>query len=120
MKSIINAALPQMVEVSKPQRKFISSLMATLALFRGKATFRNMSRYSSYCEHTFSRWFSKTFDCVRFNSLGLENEGISDQSGLMWAMDARFCEKSRTKTWGIAKFFNGQSQRPEKGLEIST
>lgn len=120
MKSIIDSALAQMLEVNKPQRKFISNLMETLALFCGKATFRNMSRYSSYCEHTFSRWFGKSFDFVRFNSLCLDSEGISDQAGLMLAMDASFCEKSRTKTWGIAKFFNGKSQRPEKGLEIST
>ena len=67
MKKSITVALSAMTGLFKPQQKFITSLLLTLCLFRGKATFRNLSRYSDYCEKTYSRQYRKSFDFTQFN-----------------------------------------------------
>jgi len=46
-----------MSDTFKPQRKFISVLLITIMLMRGNVSFRNMSRYSSLSEKTYSRQF---------------------------------------------------------------
>ena len=36
-------------------------------MFSGHATVRNLSRYSSYHERTFARWYARGFDFVSLN-----------------------------------------------------
>jgi hypothetical protein len=55
------------INISKPQRKFLITLFTTILVVRGKCNFRNLSRYSDLCEHTYSRNFGKTFDFAHFN-----------------------------------------------------
>lgn len=38
--------------ISKPQRNFLLTLFTTLLVVRGKANFRNLSRYSDLSEKT--------------------------------------------------------------------
>jgi hypothetical protein len=86
---------------------------------RGKATFRNLSRYSDFCEKTYSRQFRKNFDFVEFNRISLET--IIPPGALTIAvMDCSFCEKSGKHTYGQDKFYNSKQSKAEKGLEIST
>ncbi|HHL18962.1 MAG TPA: IS4 family transposase, partial [Thiothrix sp.] len=98
--------------------KFITSLLLTLCLFRGKATFRNLSRYSDYCEKTYSRQYRKSFDFTQFNLNILERE-LPKKAHLIAAMDCHFTEKSGQKSYGLSWFYNGKTGRAERGLEFS-
>jgi len=108
-----------MSSIPAPQRKFITVLLTTLMCLRGKANYRNLSRYSEIHEKTYSRWFRREFDFVEFNRLSLSGISASSHS-LAAALDCSFTGKSGKHTHGLDKFYNSQHGRPEKGLEIST
>lgn len=108
-----------MSNVAKPQRKFLLTLLTTLMCLRGKANFRNLSRYSDFNEKSYSRWDQSDFDFVEFNSLGLAEISHSDNM-LVAAIDCSFINKSGSPPYGIDKFYNGKQGKAEKGLEIST
>ena len=117
MEDTVNTILNSMSTVKKPQRVFITVLLCTLMLFRGKATFRNMSRYCGVSEKRFSRWYRRRFDFTDFNCklLALTLRGKE----CIAAIDASFMEKSGKKTEGLNKFYNGKTGRSERGLEMS-
>lgn len=116
---IVNTILNQMSNISKPRYNFIVVLFTTLMLLRGKANFRNLSRYSGLCEKTYSRHFRKAFDFVEFNRLGLSLT-IPETHTQIAAMDCSFSDKSGKHTYGLDKFYNSKQGKAEKGLEIST
>jgi len=105
--------------ITKPQRRFLLILFTTILAVRGKANFRNLSRYSDLSEKTYSRQFAKAFDAVSFNRQ-LINEAIGSESERIVAFDPSFISKAGKKTYGRAFFWNGSHTRSEKGLEIST
>jgi len=115
--NLVESILKSMSSVNKPQRLFITNLFATLMVFQGKANFRNLSRYSHYCERTFSRWYHRGFSFLTFNTR-LMNYYFTDNEQIA-AIDASFISKSGKKTQGLASFFNGARSIAEKGLEIS-
>ena len=47
------------LRLSQPFRKFLNELLLLLLVVPGRATFRNLSRYSEYVEKTLSRWFRR-------------------------------------------------------------
>ncbi len=98
----IKLILAQMSNVYKPQRQFFLVLMTTLMCFRGKAHFRNLSRYSDYNEKTYSRWFRRDFDFVEFNNLSLTEISNNDNT-LIAAVDCSFVNKSGKQTYGLDK-----------------
>ncbi|MGI0120477.1 transposase [Zooshikella sp. RANM57] len=117
MESIVKTVLRSMSNVNKPQRTFMAALLTTLMVFQGKATYRNMSRYSHMSEKRFSRWYSRPFDFSRFNSsiimLALpKNDRIA-------AIDASFISKSGKLTEGLGWFYNGSAGQSQHGLEAS-
>jgi hypothetical protein len=118
MEKSITVAFDAMTGLFKPQQKFITSLLLTLCFFRGKATFRNLSRYSHYCEKTYSRQYRKSFDFTQFN-LNILTHALPKKALLVAAMDCHFNEKSGKKSYGLAWFHNGKTGRAEKGLEFS-
>ena len=118
MTDIIKMALNAMPNVKKPQQYFIAHLLALLVTFQGKATFRNLSRYSKYCEKTFSRWYRRNFNFSLFNIFMLKQQ-LPDGQVFIAALDASFISKSGKKTVGLAQFWRGCTGRTEKGLEIS-
>ena len=71
MEHFIDNILGKMTGVAKPQKKFLVTLFLTILLMRGKANFRNMSRYSDLSEKTYSRQYRKPFDFADFNTLFL-------------------------------------------------
>lgn len=108
-----------MSSVFSPQRKFLTILFVTLMCFRGKANFRNLSRYSELDEKTYSRWFRRDFDFVDFNRRSLESVYTSGHE-LVAAIDCSFCEKSGKYTYGLDTFYNSKQSKAEVGLELST
>lgn len=116
---MIESILNQMAGVGKPQRQFLLVLLMLLSGLRGRANFRNLSRYSDYHEKTFSRWYRRGFDFVEFNRLGLEMT-VEPETVLIGAMDCSFIPKSGKHTEGLGKFYHGSRGKAEKGLEIST
>jgi len=50
--------------ISKPQRKFLSTLFVAILTTRGKINFRNLSRFSDLSEETYSRHYAKPFDFI--------------------------------------------------------
>ena len=48
--------LPMLRHSNKPPQKFVAHLLGLLLMLPGHATFRKLSRYSSYHEKTLARW----------------------------------------------------------------
>ena len=107
------------LHLSKPQRKFLLTLMSTILVARGKINFRNLSRYSDVSEKTYSRQFAKPSNFVAFNREVI-NEAIGKDSERIVAFDPTFIPKSGKQTYGLDYFWNGCHSRAEKGLEISS
>lgn len=117
--STVNAVLKRMSSIKKPQRTFLIILLTTLMYLPGKATFRNLSRYSDLHEKTYSRGFRRDFNFVQFNTLSL-SEWVTNGHTWAAAIDCSFSPKSGQQTYGLDYFYNSQHSRSEKGLELST
>ena len=118
MVEVVETVLNSMSNVKQPQRLFMASLFSILMVFQGKATFRNMSRYSHLSEKCFSRWSRREFDFSSFNHLLLEQVS-SAMPHRIAAIDASFVSKSGKKTDGLGKFYNGSAGEAQQGLEMS-
>jgi hypothetical protein len=73
---ILENILLKMSNLGEHQKKFIITLITTLTLNRGKANFRNLSRYSSLSEKTYSRWSRRQFDFIELNRLNMMDTQI--------------------------------------------
>ncbi len=119
MDDTLHQVLASMKSVKRPQRQFLMTLFSGFMSFVGHATFRNLSRYTSLCEKTLSRWFRRDFDFSNLNTCLLQKV-FGNTHPFIATIDASFLSKSGKKTSGLAMFWNGSSSRAEKGLEIST
>lgn len=115
----IKTILPQMSQISKPQIVFILELLLLIMCLRGRANFRNFSRYRDH-EKTFSRWYRQSFNFFEFNRLLLLPINSDKSPVIIAALDCSFIRKSGKYTEGLGKFYHGISGKVEKGLEIST
>ena len=106
------------IKISKPQKKFLLTLFTTILVTRGKINFRNMSRYSDFCEHTYSRNFAKPFDFIGFNREVID-ETFGQESDRILAFDPSFIKKAGKHTFSRDSFWNGCASKAQKGLEIS-
>ena len=118
MEEIVKTVLASMSSVHRPQVKFVLVLLMALVSFRGKATFRNLSRYSSLCEKTYSRWYRRMFQFDEFNEIALKRY-LSGSRDLIGIIDASFVPKSGNCTEGLGWFYNGKISDTERGLELS-
>ncbi len=116
---LLQSVLPTLRQTKKPQQKFVAHLLGLLLMLPGHATFRNLSRYSSYHERTFARWYARDFDFVSLNKAAI-TQVIPPAHEQALVIDASFVPKSGKKTYGLDRFWNGSHSRTEKGLEIST
>ena len=116
MEHFINNILEKMTCVTKPQRKFLATLILTILLMRGKVNFRNMSRYSDLNEKTYSRQFRKPF--ADFNKQLVE-ETVPSHHEKIAVMDCSFIPKSGKETYGLGFFYDSSHDQAAKGLEIS-
>jgi DDE superfamily endonuclease len=115
---LLQRVLPTLHQTKKPQQKFVAHLLGLLLLLPGHATFRNLSRYSSYHERTFARWYARDFDFVALNKVAI-TAVIPPEHEQALVIDASFVPKSGKQTSGLDRFWNGSHSRTEKGLEIS-
>lgn len=116
---LLHSVLSTPRQTKKPQRKFVAHLLGLLLMLPGHATFRNMSRYSSYHEKTFARGYDRPFDWVSLNKAAL-TQGVPPAHEQALAIDASFIPKSGKQTYGLDRFWNGCHSRAAKGLELST
>ena len=83
MEHTVKTVLSSMSNIKKPQINFMLSLFDVLVVFQGRATFTNLSRYSSMNEKRFRRWSKVIFNYAEFNGklisqlLPRENEKIA-------------------------------------------
>ena len=110
---LIDPILNQMSGVAKPQRKFMSILLTALTYLPGRVNFRNLDRYTSLNEKTFSRWFRRSFDFVTFNLLSLKD--LPNSGEWVAAIDASFSPKSGRTSYGLDWFWNGSQGQAERG-----
>ena len=115
---LLHSVLPTLRQTKKPQQKFLAHLLGLLLMLPGHATFRNLSRYSTYHERTFARWYARDFDFVSLNKAAIIHV-IPPEHEQALVIDASFVSKSGKQTYGLDRFWNGSHSRTEKGLEIS-
>ena len=116
---LLHSVLATLPHTKKPQRKFIAHLLGLMLMLPGHATFRNLSRYSSYHERTFYRWYDQDFDFVALNKAAI-TQVIAPEHQQALVIDASFIPKSGAHTYGLDRFWNSRQRRSEKGLEVST
>ena len=116
---LLQSVLPTLRQTKKPQQKFVAHLLGLLLMLPGHATFRNLSRYSSYHERTFARWYARDFDFVSLNKAAI-TAVLPPTHEQALVIDASFVPKNGKQTYGLDRFWNGSHSRSEKGLEIST
>ncbi|MFO7554333.1 MAG: transposase [Desulfobacterales bacterium] len=116
--NLITHILEKMSTISTPQRKFLTTLFATIQLMRGRMTFRNLSRYSDLHERTYARQFAEFFDFAECSQRSLTSV-LPTSTTKIAAMDCTFIEKSGAHTYGLDMFYHGSHSRAERGLEFS-
>jgi hypothetical protein len=117
--TLVNDVLKPMPGLGLPQRKFLATLFVTILVLRGRANFRNLSRYCEDSERTIARQFREPFDWPAFHQRVLMT-ALDPRSERVSAHDASFIPKSGQQTFGLGHFFNGCASRAERGLEVST
>jgi len=103
--------------IGKHKKNFLLSLLGAWAHFAGKATFRNLSRYTSINERTMARNFSEEFYFATFNKQAIEH-ALPRGREMIVAFDQTFVKKSGKKTYGVEFFWNGCRSKSEQGLEV--
>ena len=84
----------------------------------GQATFRNLSRYSTYHERSLARGYERPFDFVSLNKAAIDRV-VPPENQQALVIDASFIPKSGAHTYGLERFWNSRHRRSEKGLEVS-
>ena len=106
------------MRLSQPCRQFLNELLLLLLIVPGRATFRNLSRYSAYVEKTFSRWFRRKVDWAGLNVAAIRAVVPADHESVL-AFDPSYVPKSGQHTAGRGYFGNGSTGRAERGLEVN-
>ena len=85
---------------SQPFQNFLNELLLLLLIVPGRATFRNLSRYSDYVEKTFSRWFRRQVDWAGLNVAAIRAVAPSAHESVL-AFDPSYIPKSGEHTEGL-------------------
>lgn len=92
--------------------------MTTIFVVCGKVNYTNLSRYSEVSERTYRRHFQRGYGLEAVNQLLLNSQRQTDSDQIA-VVDCTFVEKSGRHTYGVDWFYNGKTQRAERGLEWS-
>jgi hypothetical protein len=106
------------MKLSPPFRSFLNELLLLLLIVPGRATFRNLSRYSAYVEKTFSRWFRRKVDWAGMNVAAIRAVVPAGHESVL-AFDPSYVPKSGDHTEGLGHFWNGSAGQAERGLEVN-
>ena len=106
------------LKLNQPLRSFLNELLLLLLVVPGRATFRNLSRYSGYVEKTFSRWFRRPVDWAGLNVAAIRAVVPAEHESVL-AFDPSYVPKSGKHTDGLGHFWNGSAGRAEPGLEVN-
>ena len=101
--NITDTISEKMSDIFKPQRRFIPVLLTAIMLMRGRVDFRNLSRYSSLSEKTFSRQYRNPSDFAGFNMIWTETS-VSPDTVMIAAPDCSFIAESGSRTYGPGSF----------------
>jgi hypothetical protein len=113
--TLIEAILSKMQGLSKPRKKFISAMLVLFISLRGRHTFMNLSRYSSYSEKALRLQYEEPFDFACFNQQLISRSGRRES---IIAFDPCYLPKSGKHTYGVDTFWSGCLGKAAKGLEI--
>lgn len=94
------------------------TLVTTIFVVCGNVNYTNLSRYSEISERTYRRHFETGIGIEALNQALIEQVS-SAQSEPILVVDCTFIEKSGRHTHGLDWFYNGKTQRAERGLEWS-
>ncbi len=92
--------------------------MTTIFVVCGKVNYTNLSRYSDLSERTYRRHFEQGWGVEGLNQALIEQVSPPDHTRIA-LVDCTFLAKSGRHTYGLDWFYNGKTQRPERGLELS-
>ena len=92
--------------------------MTTIFVVCGKVNYTNLSRYSDLSERTYRRYFNQGLGYEGLNQALIE-QLRRPQTAQIAVVDCNFIEKSGRHTYGLDWFYNGKTQRAERGLEWS-
>ena len=92
--------------------------MTTIFVVCGKVNYTDLSRYSDLSERTYRRHFQRGFGVEPLNQ-DLVASVRREESAQIAVVDCTFVEKSGRHTHGVDWFYNGKTQRPDRGLELS-
>lgn len=113
---LVSASLQKLENISKPRRKFFSTVVELWLGLPLRYTMLNLSRVGGYCEKSIRLHFEKPFDFVSFN-WGLIKKSCGKE--LIAAFDPSFIPKSGKQTPGLGRWWSGKDQCTLKGLEIA-
>ena len=94
---LLYSVLTKVPKANTSQRKFLGHFIGLLLMLPGHATFRNLSRYSSYHEKTFARQFAKPFDFFALNKAAILAVVPAEHEQAL-VLDASFVAKSGKHT----------------------
>ena len=94
------------------------TLITTIFVVCRKVNDTNLSRYSDTSERTHRRHFEAGLGLEGINQ-ALIDQVIAADSPRIAVVDCTFTEKSSRHTYGLNGFYNGKTQRAERGLEGS-
>lgn len=115
IQEILHPILKKITTINKPQCDFLIEAFTLLFSRQGRATFKNLSRYSHYNELTFRRWYTKYFDWLGFNLCFVDWK----MGTYIGVVDCSFINKSGKHTYGLDKFWSGCLNVAKQGLEVS-
>ena len=93
-------------------------LLSSLLVVCGRATYRNLSRYSGISERTYRRQMNRGIGLEWLNQQLIAST-TSAESVQVLSVDCTFVDKSGRATPDLDRFYNSNSQRAERGLEWS-
>jgi len=113
--SVTGTILADIDSLSKPIRKFISTVFSQWWGVTGRYNFINMSRFMGYSEHGLRNGFSREVSFIDINKRLIKRYCSKE---IILAFDPTFITKSGKYTAGIDYFWSGKDGRVKKGMEL--
>ena len=113
--SVTGTILADIDSLSKPIRKFLSTVFSQWWSVVGRYNFINISRFMDYSEQALRNSFARGFDFFEFNRQLVKRYGSKE---IFLGFDPTHISKSGKHTHGLDYFWSGKEQRVKKGLEL--